>query len=292
MSFLPALMPTPEGKKKRNWNSWHFGVYWANLEKVQVGRKLTGVWWEGAGAGRTDLGLCFDWIRWGQQGQTQDWFPRAESLGLCSVWKLSQLCSLILQLNSIQGKSELGVWRCRCARRFGGMEGWKDGDNGQLVLPFPAHTIPAVPRRAPIPVTPFQGPGLTLTGPFFFFFINPRVYRSRDFSYESCSLGFQVALSCCRLTRCLRGAAHSSPSWSCLLWGCPAPLSAGLSARKPIPQAVSQSDSLPALPACPRNVSAHLIQRWLQPCLACATAEVWNTEQVWAKISSNLEMSP
>lgn len=176
MSFLPALMPTPEGKKKKNWTSWHFGAYWAKLEEVWVGRKLMGVWWEGAGAGTADLGLCFDWIRWGQQGQTQGWFLRAESPGLCTVWKRSQLCSLILQLNSIQGqiRAELGVWRGSCARTFGGMGGWKGGDNGQLVLPFfPARTIPAVPRRAPIPVTTFQGPGLTLRGLFFFFFLVP-----------------------------------------------------------------------------------------------------------------------
>lgn len=150
----------------------HFGQSWKKSE----GKKAEGVWWEGSGAGPADPGLCFDSIRWGQQGQTQDWSLRAGSPCLRSVWKLSQLCSLILQLNSIQGqiRAELGVWRCRCARRFEGMEGWKDGDNGQLVLPFPACAIPAVARWAPIPVTPFQSPSLTLRWLFFFFFPKPK----------------------------------------------------------------------------------------------------------------------
>lgn len=72
-----------------------------------------------------------------------------------------------------------------------------------------------------------------------------------------------------------------------LLWGCPAPLSAGLSARQPIPQVVSPSVSPPALPAHSRNVSAHLIQ----PCLALPlqNSETWSRSELFKLRDEPLE---
>lgn len=136
MSFLPASMPAPERKKKGIELLGileHTGQSWKKFEWEES-------WW-GVMGGRWGWDsrpwAVFDWIRWGQQGQTQDWFLRAESPSLCSVWKLSQLCSLILQLNSIQGqiRAELGVWRCRCARRFGGWRHWRMGTMGNWCCP-------------------------------------------------------------------------------------------------------------------------------------------------------------
>lgn len=111
MSFLPALTPTPEEKKKKVTELLgileHTGQSWKKFEWEES-------WWGvmgGCWGWDTRPWAVFDSIRWGQQGQTQDWVLRAESPSLCSVWKLSQLCSLILQLNQSRGKSEQ-KWVC------------------------------------------------------------------------------------------------------------------------------------------------------------------------------------
>lgn len=225
----------------------------------------------------------FDSIRWGQQGQTQGWVLRAESPSLCSVWKLSQLCSLILQLNQSRGKSEQ-KWVCGGAgvhvglgdgegrRQWGRMETMGNGC-------CPSQHVPPLQHLDELPsLSPLSRAQIWHSEGFFFPFLTPRVSRSRDFSYDSWSLGCQIALWRVRLTRCLQGA-HSSPSWSCLLWGCPA-------ACLSVPQAVSQSVSPPALPACPRMCQL------LSPSNGWCHCRGLSTEQGWAKICSDSQMNP
>lgn len=129
----------------------HFLAFWRTWGKVgknPCGRKLRGWDRRELGLETEDLSLCFDWIRWGEQGQTEGWFLRAQSPCLRSVWKQSlsfALCSFGL----IQSGDKLQWnWVCVRAGVHVCLGGWVNGrEGGHKKLPL------------------WQGPGLTQRPP-------------------------------------------------------------------------------------------------------------------------------
>jgi len=171
---------------------------------------------------------------------------------LC-VETASQLCSLILQLNVIQGqiRVKLGVGRCRCARTVGGTDGRIETMSNQW-CPSSQH-ISILRCLSQLPsLSPSQGPGLTQRGPFS---SNPGAYRSRDFSYESCNRIFGMPGSLMTL-QFHRGVAEPR---GCMLQSLTNLLALGLPSTT-VCLAVSQAASPPTSPAGLRTVSDHRIK--------------------------------
>lgn len=143
MSLLPALMPTPGGKKKgkKKIRNYTFDI----LENMGQSWKEP-VWEEGDVTGGS--------LGWQQETFSYIVIESGEARGtntglrefLPTLWveTASQLCSLILQLNSIQGEIRVKLGVCRCARTFGGWtEGWRQWAIGAAPLPSTFHPCAA-----------------------------------------------------------------------------------------------------------------------------------------------------
>lgn len=116
--------------EKRELHFLAFWRTWGKDGKNPCGRKLRGWDRREVGLETEDLSLCFDWIRWGEQGQTEGWFweDRAPAYGLCGN---SLPCFALFSFGLIQsGDKSQWNWVCVRASVHVCLGGWVNGWEG------------------------------------------------------------------------------------------------------------------------------------------------------------------
>lgn len=117
-----------------------------------------------------------------------------EFLPTLCVETASQLCSLILQLNSIQGEIRVKLGVCRCARTFGG---WTEGRRQWAIgaAPLPSTFHPCAAWASPHCCLTFPGPRSDAQRTFFP--PQTQVLIETEISTESWPLGCPIPLWHC-----------------------------------------------------------------------------------------------